>query len=158
MVQHYIDEGVSAELAAPVAGTLQGYTVLGVIQAATETESPLLEVAQLYFFMGERLELDWFSGQILTSKVENEWQATARDTYLEDLEWQQRTLAVGVLRYMCEDRDLIKCLQAWELEEADLLTRWHEMLAELHSTDVPDFAMYAVANRELLELAQSSLG
>ncbi|MEH6609729.1 MAG: NAD-glutamate dehydrogenase [Halioglobus sp.] len=157
LVQHYIDEGVSADLASAVAGTLQGYTVLGVIQAATETDSPLLEVAELYFFMGERLELDWFSGQILSSKVENEWQAMARDTYMEDLEWQQRTLAVGVLRHMCEDRDLIKCLQAWEREEATLLQRWHEMLAELHSTDVPDFAMYAVANRELLDLAQSSL-
>jgi glutamate dehydrogenase len=157
MVQHYVDEGVSAELAAAVAGTLQGYKVLGIIQAASETASPLLEVAELYFLMGERLELDWFSGQIMASKVDNEWQAMARDTYLEDLEWQQRTLAVGVLRYMCEDRDQIKCLKEWEREEAPLLKRWHEMLSELHSTDIPDFAMYAVANRELLDLAQSSL-
>ncbi len=157
LVQHYVDEGVSRELAAAVAGSLHSYTVLGVIQAAAETESPLLEVAELYYVMGERLELDWFSGQIVSSKVENEWQAMARDTYLEDLEWQQRTLAVGVLRHMCEDRDLVKCLQEWERQEAPLLNRWHEMLAELHSTDVPDFAMYAVANRELLDLAQSSV-
>ena len=37
------------------------------------------------------------------------------------------------------------------------LKRWREMLSELHSTRSPDFAMYAVANRELLDLAQSSL-
>jgi glutamate dehydrogenase len=30
------------------------------------------------------------------------------------------------------------------------------MLAELHSSTAPDFSMFAVANRELLDLAQSS--
>jgi glutamate dehydrogenase len=30
------------------------------------------------------------------------------------------------------------------------------MLAELHATEAPDFSMFAVANRELLDLAQSS--
>ena len=156
-VQRYIDAGVDEPLAATVAGAVEGYTALGIIQAATETSSPLLEVAELYFFMGERLELDWFSAQILASKVDNEWQAMARDTYLEDLEWQQRTLAVGALRYVCEDRNLVKCLQTWEKEEKTLLERWREMLTELHSTTAPDFAMFAVANRELLDLAQSSV-
>ena len=156
LVQRYEKAGVAPALAAAVAGTIQAYTVLGIIQAAEETHSPLLEVAELYFFMGERLELDWFSAQILASNVENEWQAMARDTYLEDLEWQQRTLAVGVLRYMCEDRNLVKCVQQWETNEESLLQRWREMLSELHAAVAPDFAMFAVANRELLDLAQSS--
>jgi glutamate dehydrogenase len=157
LCKRYVDAGVDEQLAAKVAATSESYTAMGIIQAATETQSPLLEVAELYFFMGERLELDWFSAQILASKVENEWQAMARDTYLEDLEWQQRTLAVGALRYVCEDRDLVKCMQAWEKEEKALLQRWREMLTELHSTTSPDFAMFAVANRELLDLAQSSI-
>ena len=156
LVERYENAGVDPALAAAVAGTIQGYTALGIIQAAEETRSPLLEVAELYFFMGERLELDWFSAQILASKVENEWQAMARDTYLEDLEWQQRTLAVGVLRYIGEDRNLVYCLQQWENNEATLLQRWREMLSELHAAAAPDFAMFAVANRELLDLAQSS--
>ncbi|MEP0203037.1 MAG: NAD-glutamate dehydrogenase [Halioglobus sp.] len=156
-VQRYIEAGVDEPLAAMVAGAVEGYTALGIIQAATETSSPLLDVAELYFFMGERLELDWFSAQILASKVDNEWQAMARDTYLEDLEWQQRTLAVGALRYVGEDRNLVKCLQTWEREEKTLLERWREMLTELHGTTAPDFAMFAVANRELLDLAQSSV-
>ena len=112
-----------------------GYTALGIIQAAGETDAPLMDVASLYFAMGERLELDWFSGQILASKVENEWQALARDTYLEDLEWQQRTLAVGALRHMCEDRNLLTCMKRWEKQEATLLARWQEMLTELHATE-----------------------
>ena len=142
--QYYIEQGVDETLAATVAATLQAYTALGIIQAAVETHEPLLDVAQVYYVLGERLELDWFSSQILDSKIDNEWQAMARDTYLEDLEWQQRTLAVGVLRHMCEDRDLLKCLSTWQEHEAPLIKRWQEMLTELHATSAPDFAMFAV--------------
>ena len=132
-------------------------TTLGIIHASRETEAPLLQVAELYFELGQRLELDWFSGQVLASKVDNEWQALARDTYLEDLEWQQRTLAVGALRYLDGTGNLDSCLEAWEQQQSVLLSRWQDMLTELHTTDSPDFAMFAVAVRELLDLAQSSL-
>ncbi|MEP4146253.1 MAG: NAD-glutamate dehydrogenase [Halioglobus sp.] len=154
--ERYLEAGVGEELASRIAGTQLAYTGLGVIQAAKESNASLLDVANLYFFMGERLELDWFSSQILASKVENEWQALARDTYMEDLEWQQRTLAVGALRHLDEDANLLACMQRWEREQDVLLTRWQAMLAELHATDAPDIAMFAVANRELLDLAQSS--
>jgi glutamate dehydrogenase len=156
LYEHYIDEGVNDDLASEIAGAHHGYTALGIIQAAAETDAPLMDVAKIYFFMGERLELDWFSGQILLSKVDTEWQALARDTYLEDLEWQQRNLTVGALRHMGDDSNLLNCMERWEQHEAPLLERWHAMLVELHSTTTPDFAMFAVANRELLDLAQSS--
>jgi len=156
LFEQLVEAGVDEVLAGTVASANVGYTALGIIQAAGETDAPLMDVASLYFAMGERLELDWFSGQILESKVDNEWQALARDTYLEDLEWQQRTLAVGALRHMSKDGNLLTCLKAWEEQEATLLGRWQEMLTELHATEAPDFGMFAVANRELLDLAQSS--
>ena len=154
--EHYVEAGVSSSLAGVVAGTGHGYTALGIIEAATTAQMPLMEVANLYFFIGERLQLDWFSGQILAAKVNNEWEALARDTYLEDLEWQQRILAIGALRHMCEDRNVLTCLQSWERQESRLLERWQTMLSELHAAQAPDFAMLAVANRELHDLAQSS--
>jgi glutamate dehydrogenase len=155
--EHYLNEGVDETLAHRVAVSLQAYNALGIVHASAETDAPLFKVTELFFRMGEHLELDWFSAQILASKVDNEWQALARDTYLEDLEWQQRTLAVGALRHLCEDGNTADCLQRWQEQEAELLGRWREMVTELHSTNSPDFAMFAVANRELLDLAQSSL-
>jgi len=154
--EKYTKVGVPLELATAIAGSGQAYKALGIIQAAKLADAPLMDVAQLYFLLGERLELDWFSAQINAAKVDSEWQARARDTYLEDLEWQQRALARGALKHICEKRDMSACLQRWEKQEAGLVQRWHEMLTELHATDSPDFAMYAVANRELLDLAQSS--
>jgi glutamate dehydrogenase len=157
LYSHYVEAGVDPEMASTVAGAHQAYTALGIIQAAKESGAQLMDVAKLYFYMGERLELDWFGAQILSSKVDSEWQSLARDTYLEDLDWQQRTLAVGALRHLKPDTKLLSCVSAWEKQEALLLARWRSMLAELHATQNPDFAMFAVANRELLDLAQSSI-
>ena len=63
----------------------------------------------------------------------------------------------------CKLKDSGKCQEGKtgvkkSLEAGDdtLLNRWRAMLAELHAAAAPDFAMFAVANRELLDLAQSS--
>ncbi len=152
----YLAGGVDEPLAAAVAAGLYAATGLAIIDVASRAEAPLGEVAELYFHLGERLELDWFGGQILRSAVDNEWQALARESYLEDLQAQQCTLAMGILRLRCEGLDSAACVERWEEQEATLIARWREMLAELHATTAPDFAMFAVANRELLDLAQSS--
>jgi len=157
LCEHYEEQGADAELAEAVARTHYSYRVLGIIEAASEAQAPLMDVAKLYFAMGEQLQLDWFAGQILSTKVDTEWQALARDTYLADLEWQQRTLAIGALGHLEEDGNLRHCMERWEAQETPLLQRWQQMLTELQAAPVPDFAMLTVANRELLDLAQSTM-
>ncbi|MCB1690631.1 MAG: NAD-glutamate dehydrogenase [Halioglobus sp.] len=154
--RRYEEQGVDADLARTIAGTHYSYRALGIVEAALQAGASLIEVARVYFAIGEELQLDWFAAQILSAKIDTEWQAMARDSYLEDLEWQQRTLAMGALRYMDEDRELSHCMERWEAQEARLLTRWRQMLTELQAATLPDFAMLAVANRELLDLAQST--
>jgi glutamate dehydrogenase len=154
--ERYVQGGVPQAIAEIVAWGMHAPTGLAIADVSSRTGSDLLEVATLYYHLGERLELDWFGDQILASKVENEWQAMAREAYLEDLQWQQCTLAKGVLRLRCDNPDLVACISAWEEQEAALLSRWRQMVSDLHATTSPDFAMFAVANRELLDLAQSS--
>ena len=156
-LQQLQDSGVPKQLAQFVAGADHLYSALGIISAAAEHEATNLEVGTLFYRLGETLELDWFARLVTGITVENEWQAQARDTYLEDLQWQQRSLAVGALKHVCEERDTELCLQRWTEQESTLIERWKTMLGELHAAKTPDFAMFAVANRELLDLAQSSL-
>lgn len=154
--ERYLNAGVDEALAEGIAICLHAFTGLAIADVAAASESELLEVAELYFHLGESLELDWFGGLILSSKIENEWQAMAREAYLEDLQWQQCTLALGVLTGRTDEEDIPSSIDAWEARQAGLLGRWREMLSELHGVVSPDFAMFAVANRELLDLAQSS--
>jgi len=152
----YLQAGVDADLAMRVAVCGEAATALPIVDVAARLGADFLKVATLYFQLGESLELDWFGAQILSAKVDNEWQALAREAYLEDLQVQQCTLAEGVLRLGRDDENITACLATWEEREAPLLQRWRDMLAELHAATAPDFAMFAVANRELLDLAQSS--
>lgn len=155
--RYYQDAGVGEAIAERVAACLHSFTALAIVDVASLVAADLDDVATLYYHLGERLELDWFGAQILSSNVDNEWQAMAREAYMEDLQWQQCTLTQGVLGQRCgETVDLVSCLERWEAQEEPLLQRWKDMLGELHSTTSPDFAMFAVANRELLDLAQSS--
>ncbi|MEM8941344.1 MAG: NAD-glutamate dehydrogenase [Pseudomonadota bacterium] len=158
--EFYIDAGIDPEMGDRVALCSQAHINLALIDVANSTHCDLIDAAKLYYSLGERLELDWFGAQIASSVVDNEWQAMARESYLEDLQWQQCTLARGVISLHrtgeagCDD--IVDCLDAWEEQQRPLLKRWRDMLSELQAVTVPDFAMYAVANRELLDLAQST--
>ena len=80
----------------------------------------------------------------------------AREAFREDLDWQQRSLTVGVLKMKSAPADVEKRLDVWVDYHKELVDRWAEMLTELKTTPETEFSMYSVALRELLDLAQST--
>ncbi|MCY1441833.1 NAD-specific glutamate dehydrogenase [compost metagenome] len=52
--------------------------------------------------------------------------------------------------------DIGERVALWGEQHRSLVERWRAMLVELRASTGTDYAMYAVANRELLDLAQSS--
>lgn len=154
--QQLEDQGVPAPLTNVVAGAPALYSMLGIVEAAKQSGADLNDVAKVYFRLGEVLELEWFARQIADLHIENHWQALARESFRDDLEWQQRSLTVGVLRYMSADADTEEALRLWLESQAAMVERWRLMLNDLHGAQTQDFAMYSVAVRELLDLAQSS--
>jgi len=103
------------------------------------------------------LDLDWFATQLIEMKIDNQWQAMARETFMDDLDWQHRALTVNVIHCMRDMKcDLEGCKQAWQEQNAPYIDRWRRVLAQLQNSDSVDFAMYSVAIRELFDLAQAS--
>ena len=155
--QKYISQGVPQELASAIASVRELYPFLGIIEASRSLDATPAKVADLFFGLADKLELDWFAKQISDLKIDNYWQAMARETYRDDVEWQLRTLTEGAMRYICEKGDVEACIERWMDQQHLLVARWRSMLAELHATEVHEFAMYSVAIRELLDMAQSSM-
>ncbi len=150
-------QGVPADLAAMVSGSSYLYSALGIIEVQESAGIPLITVANLYFSLGERLDLGWFAGAIAELRPESHWQTMARESFREDLDWQQRSLTAGVLR-MAEGEDQVdEALESWMTQHESLIRRWQNMLTELKGARQPEYAMFSVALRELLDLAQSSL-
>lgn len=153
----FVEKGVPSGLATFIAGADSMLPVLGIIQAAEVTGRPIPDVASVYFAIGSHLDLYWFSEQINGLNIENHWQALAREAYRDDLDWQQRTLTVGVLQMDSEAQTVEERIQVWASRNQDMIARWKLMAAELHSSDIKEFSMYGVALRELMDLAQATL-
>ncbi|GGH91449.1 NAD-glutamate dehydrogenase [Pseudomonas fluvialis] len=153
--QSYVEAGVAEPLARLVAGTNHLYTLLPIIEAADVCGRTPQEVASVYFAVGGALELSWYLQQVTNLPVENTWQALAREAFRDDLDWQQRAITVAVLQ--CEEpcAELEQRLASWLQQHQPLVQRWLAMLAELRAASSVDYAMYTVASRELMDLAQS---
>ena len=154
--QSFVEAGTPEELARVVAGTSHLYTLLPIIEAADVTGKDASEVATAYFAVGGALELSWYLQQITNLPVETNWQALAREAFRDDLDWQQRAITVSVLQMADGPQEIEARVALWLDQHQRLVDRWKVMLAELRSATGTDYAMYAVANRELMDLAQSA--
>ncbi|WP_144822214.1 NAD-glutamate dehydrogenase [Marinobacter piscensis] len=152
-----VDAGLPTELASVLAGAGYLYSSLGIIEAQEDTGMPLKTVANLYYELGDRLDLNWFSGAILRLTPGSHWQSLARESFREDLDWQQRALTTGVLNLAGKPEEVSDCVDSWLERYEPLVERWNSMLLEIKGVREPEYAMFSVALRELLDLAQATL-
>ncbi|MGP0013684.1 NAD-glutamate dehydrogenase [Pseudomonas sp.] len=153
--QAYVQAGVPELLARMVAGTTHLYTLLPIIEAADVSGHDAAEVAKAYFAVGSELDLTWYSQQISDLRVSNNWQAQARETFRDDVDWQQRAITISVLKLADAPQDMEARVALWLERNASMAERWRSMLVEIRAASGTDYAMYAVANRELMDLALS---
>jgi len=153
--QAYVAAGVPELLARMVAGTTHLYTLLPIIEAADVTGQDPAEVAKAYFAVGSALDITWYISQISALPVENNWQALAREAFRDDVDWQQRAITIAVLQAGGGDLDVEERLGLWMAQHDAMIQRWRAMLVEIRAASGTDYAMYAVANRELNDVALS---
>ncbi len=148
--------GFSDQYARTAALPANLYSGLGAVEAARQSQADLRLVAHIFFYLSDRLGLNWFASQISDISVENYWQAMARESFLDDMEVQIRSLTVSFVRLKPADKNLDETFDLWTQQHRQLYHRWNTMMLELQNTSVSDFAMFSVAMRELFDLAQAS--
>ena len=146
-------EGVPSHIAAYVAQLSSIFSVMDITDVASSTKRDVEEVASLYFKLGSDLGLHWFLDQITNQPVGNHWQALARASYREELDWQQRALTAAVLHYKSSSNDLDVMYDEWRASFDHILGRWEHMIAEFKTTESHEFAKFSVALRELMLLS-----
>ena len=164
--KYLVDAGVNESLADFAASAHYLYSVMGIVEASNRTGEQPLSVARVYFAVGERLELHWFSWQIREFEASNQWEALARESLQDDLNWQQVSITLGVIAEAQngngkQDASLAKVsvddlIERWIDAHQLLVDRWMSLVAEMRTTNVREPAVFTVAIRELLDLAQSS--
>lgn len=150
-----VEQGIPESVAVYLSQLSTVFSVMDIAQVADSQNTPLSMVAEIYFKLGDKLELHWFLEQITRQPVANHWQALARASYREELDWQQRGLTSGVVKSCgnaCVADDIIN---NWLEQHTALVERWRLMLAEFKTTQSHEFAKFSVAMRELMLLSQS---
>ena len=150
-----VESGVPKVIAKRVSQLSTLFSTMDIAEIAHENNCTVEQAASLYFKLGARLELHWFLDQITRQPVANHWQALARASFREELDWQQRSLTSVVLRCQCDAQfaDLEQLLTVWIDTNEQPLERWKHILADFKIGQSHDFAKFSVALRELMLLS-----
>ncbi|MCL4126755.1 UNVERIFIED_CONTAM: hypothetical protein GTU68_062296 [Idotea baltica] len=155
-VHEYTAEGVPEPLARMVSITSYLYILLPIIETAHITEQNTEIVANTYFSIGSTLGLPWYLQKIARLSPQNNWQILAQEAFRDEIDLHIRTITVSILQQCKQDKNAKECMDQWLKEQKSLIDRWNLMLADLRATDTTDYAVYTVANRDLMNLARAS--
>ncbi|MGI8493592.1 MAG: NAD-glutamate dehydrogenase [Acidimicrobiales bacterium] len=151
--------GVEGDLAGRIAALDSMFSALDIVDVAAQLGAAVDRVAQVYFAIGERLELDWLQEQIVQLPRGDRWQALARGALRDDLYHQHASLTADVLRRGSGDaeeqhgapRTLV---EAWASRNQSALARSLTLLADIKSAGSSDLATLCVALREVRDLVE----
>jgi glutamate dehydrogenase len=145
--------GVPDDIAYKVCSLSNMFPCLDLTQVSEDENRDIKLVAKLYYRLGSKLELHWFLDQINKQAVSNHWQALARASYREELDWQQRALTTVLLTSAPDNKDPEAILNNWMETNKILLERWYHMMSEFKTSSTHEFAKFSVALRELMLLS-----
>ncbi|MBL4629696.1 MAG: NAD-glutamate dehydrogenase, partial [Paraglaciecola sp.] len=145
--------GVPDSIAYRVASLSNMFPCMDIAQIAVTEKRDIKLVSNLYFKLGSKLELHWFLAQIDKLAVSNHWQALARASYREELDWQQRSITTVLLACDPKNIDAESILNNWMNNNQVLLERWYHMMSEFKTSNTHEFAKFSVALRELMLLS-----
>lgn len=153
---HYVEQGIGADLAHEFTTTRALFSAMDIIAVAQQLDIKVTKAAQVYFLIGEFLELAWIRSQVIAHPTENNWESLSREALRDDLDWQQRQLTAGIISLDHKKKDLIKAFEGWAESHSMLIERWRHILTELRSSTTLNYTMFFVAIRELLDLTQTT--
>jgi len=155
-IDKLIKRGVPKGIAEAVGKASTLFSAMDLAQIAQESGQDLCLVAESYFKLGAEVELHWFLEQISAQPVANHWQALARASFREELDWQQRVLTLTVLKTCTSKCSADDIVAKWVIDNEKLLKRWVHMLADFKATKTHEFAKFSVALRELNLLSHNA--
>ncbi|QAU23783.1 NAD-glutamate dehydrogenase [Dyella sp. M7H15-1] len=148
--------GLPNDLAVRLAKLPELRAMLDMVEVAQQTGQPIAKVANVFYELGQSLDLEWLRGQIEALPVDGHWHAQARGSLLDELNHQHRALVTQVLTLNGSSKD-VSPVQAWLDRDDATLKYTRSMLSEI-LTQNADYPIASVAVRRLAQLAQVPVG
>jgi glutamate dehydrogenase len=148
--------GVPGELALRVAGFSSVFPALDVVAVADRTGRELLDVAEVYYDLADRLGITELQDRVSELPRSDRWQSMARAAIREDLYAAHQLLTADVLAAGDSSATPEQRFAAWEEKSAAVLGRARATLEEIRESDTFDLANLSVAMRTMRTLLRSN--
>ena len=152
-VAEFVAVGAPQDLAAEVAPLLDVFSLLDIAEVSSRAQEDPGVVAELYFTISERYEVDRFLGRISALPRGDRWQALARASLRSDLYGALASLTERVVRATPEGGPPAERVAIWEQHNAEGLARARATLADIGGLESFDLATLSVAMRVFRTLA-----
>ncbi len=151
--QPLIEGGMPKALANRAASLHLLYPALDVVETAAQRGAVVLDVATVFFGMGDRLGLKWLRESVETLKVEGRWHANARGNLRDELYSQHRKLAGRALEKFPDAKDPA---DSWIQAHAAEVEKVSLMMKDMQNLPAMDYATVSVAVRSLDQLLKAT--
>ncbi len=156
-MQQHLQQGIHETFSQELSASRFLFSAMDIIEVAHSRELSVDKVAEIYFAIGEYLDLAWIRTQIISHPCENNWESLSREALRDELDWQQRQLASGIIGLSKNEKNYLSCFNDWSESHSGLIERWRQILADLRASPTLNYTMFFVAIRELLDLTQTTV-
>ncbi|MEP6697004.1 MAG: NAD-glutamate dehydrogenase [Pseudonocardiales bacterium] len=146
---------VPEPLALLVAGLLDAFSLLDVVEVAASRTAPLAEVGRLYFMLSEHFHMDDLLDRIAQLDRGDRWHSLARSALRYDLYAALAEFAAEVLDTTSAG-DAQGRIAEWEAANASSLARVQNSLGELAEETTYDLATLSVVLRQIRTMVRAS--
>jgi glutamate dehydrogenase len=151
----FVAEGAPQNLARRIASLPLLAPVCDIVRIAATLKLPVEKVAEAYFKIGERFGFNWLRRSAGSLPTDTAWDKLAVSAIIDDFYGHQSDLTTRVLNGNGRNTGpgkgggTDKVIASWSAGREPLVARTEQLLEELKASGTPDFAMLAVANRQL---------
>ncbi|WP_377643831.1 NAD-glutamate dehydrogenase [Oryzobacter terrae] len=144
-----VKAGVAPDLAERAAMLLDWFSLLDIVDIATDTGRPPTEVAPLYYVVSERFGIDAMLTKVTRLPRDDRWDALARGALRDDLYAVLESLTRSVIEVSGDISDPGAAWEAWEKANKESIQRSRTALSAIRRLDHPNIAALSVALRTL---------
>ncbi len=142
-------DGVAHALARRVASLPLLVPACDIVRIAGRASVPVGQVGRAYFAIGARFGFDWLRKAAGTLPIDSAWHKLAVTAIIDDLFGHQSDLTSRVLDGAKDGEAAGAVIDRWAASRRPVVARTEQLLSELQAIGTPDFAMLAIANRQL---------
>ncbi len=144
-----VKAGVPEDLALRAASLLDWYSLLDIIDIATDTGREPTDVAPLYYLVSERFGIDAMLGKVTRLPRDDRWDALARGALRDDLYAVLESLTRSIIEVGAPDAEPAAQWEAWEKANKESVQRSKTSLSAIRRLENPNIAALSVALRTL---------